>query len=130
MIMNNNYVLCNNYANAVRGFRMELKSAVSSALLLLPVFNTQLVNSELHTFALRHPVFCHRRVWVDGRNVGITIQYSSISVHARSMYIILQTWTVSISYCTHTRAITDIVDRRKVVLSKQRSRAQPEIVQG
>ena len=37
---------------------------------------------------------------------------------------------ISISYCTHTRALTDINDRGKVELPKQRSRAQPETVRG
>ena len=36
----------------------------------------------------------------------------------------------SISYCTHARAITDNIDHGKIGLPKQRSRAQPETVQG
>ena len=37
---------------------------------------------------------------------------------------------LSISYCTHAKAITDIINRGKVGLPEQRSRAQPEIVRG
>ena len=37
---------------------------------------------------------------------------------------------ICISYCTHTRTITDITDGGKVGLPEQRSRAQPETVRG
>ena len=40
------------------------------------------------------------------------------------------TGVLSISYCPHVRALTDINDRGKVELPEQRSRAQPETVQG
>ena len=36
----------------------------------------------------------------------------------------------SISYCTHKRGITDIIDRGKVEFPEQQSRAQPETVRG
>ena len=43
-----------------------------------------------------------------------------------TLYFVL----LSISYCPHARALTDINDRGKVELPEQRSRAQPETVRG
>ena len=55
---------------------------------LLPsVFNMQSTNSGLHTLHGGTQSFAIERAWVNGRNVGITTQYSfSISVHAESIY--------------------------------------------
>ena len=54
-----------------------------SASLLPPVVNTQSMNFERHTFALRRPVFLpsNERGWM-----GVTTQYSSIYVRAGSIY--------------------------------------------
>ena len=62
---------------------VELRLACMSASLLPPVFSTRSTNSELHTFALRHPVFLPSNEcgWM-----GVTTQYLSISVLAESMY--------------------------------------------
>ena len=56
----------------------------STVSLVPPVFNMQSTNSGLHTFALRRRVFSNptnKHRWM-----GITTQYSSISVHNESIY--------------------------------------------
>ena len=44
--------------------------------------------------------------------------------------LFVQIQAISISYRTHARAITDIIDRGKIRLPEQWLRAQPETVRG